>query len=301
MKKSLCLTLTSVLLLTTACGETADSSVKQIAETATEAVTKDVASVVDVAKEATASMSKDVAEVATKAIPTEKIVDAVKSATAKVEEKAKETVETVTEKVESKVAEVKEPMAAAHTQFIAGQHYDVLEEPIPTNTSTVKVSELFWYGCGHCFSLEPHMKKYRENLPKGATFEEVPAVFGNQWKFHAQVFYTAKALGLHEKTHPRIFDAIHIKKKRISTLKQVKDLFEPLGKDGDTVEKAFNSFAVDSNLRNAALFAQKSGARSVPTIIIDGKYRTSVSKAGGYDKLIEVMNHLVEKAKKERS
>lgn len=189
---------------------------------------------------------------------------------------------------------------AQASSFVQGTHYDIIDPPIAVSGEKVQVAELFWYGCGHCFNLEPHMIKWRQNIPANAELIEVPAVFGNQWKFHAQAFYTSQALGIQKESHQKIFDSIHVQKKRISKLSQLQDLFETLGQSREKTEAAFQSFAVDANLRNAALFAQKSGASAVPTIIVDGKYRTSVGQAGGYDQLLQLMNHLVEKAQGDR-
>ena len=62
----------------------------------------------------------------------------------------------------------------------------------------------------------------------------------------------------------------------------------------------FNSFAVNNKLNFARIMSGKYGISGVPAIIIDGKYRTSVSMAGSHDALIEVINYLIEKAATER-
>jgi len=144
------------------------------------------------------------------------------------------------------------------------------------------------------------MVQWKQTKADYIDFVEVPAVFGPQWRFHAQAFFTTKALGIKETTHQKIFDTIHVNRKRLSNLSQLQELLEPLGQSPEKTEAAFNSFAVDANMRGAQLFAQKAGARAVPTIIIDGKYTTSVSKAGGHSQLIELINWLAKKSKDER-
>ena len=184
--------------------------------------------------------------------------------------------------------------------YVLGTHYDTIEPPIDVTSETIQVAELFWYGCGHCFRLEPFMLDWKKTKADYIEFVEVPAIFGPQWRFHAQAFYTTKALGIKETTHQKIFDAIHVNRKRLSNLSQLQDLLEPLGQSPEKVEAAYNSFAVDSNMRSAQLFGQRSGARAVPTIIVDGKYTTSVSKAGGHNQLIQLINYLAKKSKDER-
>ncbi|MGH1540202.1 MAG: thiol:disulfide interchange protein DsbA/DsbL [Arenicella sp.] len=209
---------------------------------------------------------------------------------------AQTTVEATPDKATAPVNIVKQ-----NVEYRVGTHYDVISEPMPVTTGDkIQVSELFWYGCPHCFSLEPHLLDWQQKKPANAEFYEIPAVFGSQWGFHAQAFYTIKALGIKEQAHQEIFNAIHLQKKQVNTFDQLVTLLEKFGKDRHAIETAFNSFSVDNNLRNATLMSSKSGANSVPAIIIDGKYRTSVSQAGGYQQLMALMNYLINKAQAER-
>lgn len=184
--------------------------------------------------------------------------------------------------------------------FVAGTHYDIIDPSIEVSGDKVQVTELFWYGCAHCFRLEPYIVQWKKTKADYIDFVEVPAVFGPQWKFHAQAFYTTKSLGIKEESHQKIFDSIHVSRQRVGNLPQLQDLLETLGQSPEKTEAAFNSFAVDSNLRGAQLFSQKSGARAVPTIVVDGQYKTSVGQAGGHDQLIQLINYLAKKSYDER-
>jgi len=281
MKKNLCLALTTALVLTTACSENADSSVSDLANKAVNTVvetTESAKNVVDTAASSTTNITKkvvdEVASAADSLTPELPSVEELKSIPVEgvkkaIADSADDIISQEEEILQEEIAQAsmanQEAMPSS-TNFVAGQHYVALAEPIAVKSDDIQVSELFWYGCGHCFNLEPHMKSYRANLPEGAEFVEVPAIFGNQWKFHAQVFYTAQALGIQKDTHEEIFNMLHVKKQRITNLKDVQKLFAKFGQDAKAVESAFKSFSVDSNLRNAALFARKSGATSVPTI-----------------------------------
>ena len=231
----------------------------------------------------------------------EKSSAVVEEAVATVKETSEKTTEVVAKTVD--VATTKKtatPPLPADVNFVAGTHYDVLEPAIDVSSENIQVAELFWYGCPHCFRLEPFMLDWKKTKADYVEFVEVPAMFGPQWVFHGKAFYTTVALGIKETTHQKIFDLLHVERKRLSNLSQLQDLLEPLGQSREKVEAAFNSFAVDSNIRSAQLFAQRTGARAVPTIIVDGKYTTSVTKAGGHNQLIQLMNYLAKKAKDER-
>ena len=194
---------------------------------------------------------------------------------------------------------------SAHAQsdtYKEGTHYFKLDKPLKTSTGDkIEVRELFWYGCPHCFSLEPFVVKWLENKPANAEFVATPAVFSKRWVFHAKAYYTIKALGLEEKGHPLIFDAIHLKKEPIGNVKNLSALLnENFGTDPEVVKNTISSFAVDSNVRAANSISVKSGANGVPTLIVDGKYRLSAQSAGGNAGVFDLVNFLVEKAQSER-
>ena len=69
--------------------------------------------------------------------------------------------------------------------------------------------EFFWYGCIHCYNLEPKIDTWLKTLPKDVEFRRVPAVFNDRWAHDAAIFYTFEALGLLDKLHRPFFDAIH--------------------------------------------------------------------------------------------
>ena len=107
-------------------------------------------------------------------------------------------------------------------------------------------------------------------------------------------------LGLTEQLHARFFDAIHRERKPFNTAEQLAEWAAEQGADRDAILGTFNSFAVNNKLNFARIMSGKYGISGVPAIIVDGKYRTSVSIAGSHDALIEVINYLIDKAAAER-
>lgn len=179
--------------------------------------------------------------------------------------------------------------------------YTVIGSPLtPSTGDKIEVMELFWYGCGHCFALEPFVKNWKAKKPENAEFVKVPAIFSRQWEFHGKAFYTMEALGVLDEANDAFFHRVHVMRKPISTLNQLVEFLADYDKTEDEVTSAFNSFAVDNKLRNAKVITAKSTAQGVPAILVDGKYHTSVKLAGSQDKLFNVVNQLVEKAASER-
>ena len=186
-------------------------------------------------------------------------------------------------------------------QTLTDDNYTVLSSPLPVSSGEkIEVSELFWYGCGHCFSLEPHIKNWQKNMPENATFVKVPAIFSKRWEFHGKAYYAMSSLGVLDQANDAFFHRIHVQRKPINDLGALSEFLSAYGKTEDEVASAFNSFHVDSLLRNAKIITAKSTANGVPAFLVDGKYHTSVKLAGSQDGLFRVINQLIEKAAAER-
>ena len=175
----------------------------------------------------------------------------------------------------------------------------LVEQPVRTG-DRIEVLEIFWYGCPHCYALEPYLKKWLKNKPEFVEFVQLPAVLNRSWEFDARVFYTFVALGLIDELHEAYFDAIHKDRKRMKNVEQVASWTQEQGVDPQLIMDTFNSFGVDSMLANATQMSGRYEADGVPTIIIDGKYRTTVSLAGGHNEIIDLINYLAQRAKSER-
>lgn len=175
-----------------------------------------------------------------------------------------------------------------------GFEYQRISPPIPTKTGEkVEVLELFWYGCPHCYHLEPDLQKWLANKPAAAEFRRMPAVLNDVWAFHAKAFYTSEALGVLDQMTPAIFNAMHEKKQRLADPESIKAIFVANGVSADDFDRTFNSFFVDMQVRQARELSKKYGIDGVPAIAVNGKFRTSATLAGGTPQMFDVVNHLV--------
>lgn len=189
------------------------------------------------------------------------------------------------------------PSYSQETPFIEGGHYELLDEVQPVQTGDkIEVVELFWYRCPHCYRLEPYLIEWEKNIPVIAEFVAVPALLNPSWEFEARVYYTFEALGVLDQVHAAYFNAIHEQRLTIDTVDKLAKWSEEQGISGKDIKSTFNSFAVENKINFANVMSRKYGVTGVPAIIIDGRYRTSVSLAGGHDKLIELIDFLIEKA-----
>lgn len=186
---------------------------------------------------------------------------------------------------------------AQEEAFVEGGHYELLEQVQPVQTGDkIEVVEMFWYRCPYCFRLEPYIVEWQKNIPDNVQYVPLPAILGPKWEFHAKAYYTFAALGVVEQLHGKLFSAIHELRLNIDSVEKLADWAEENGVDRQSVIDAFGSFAVENKLNFARVMTRKYGIIGVPAIIVDGRYRTSASDAGSQEKLMEVIDFLIEKA-----
>jgi len=173
--------------------------------------------------------------------------------------------------------------------------YETLSPAQPTqNQDKIEIIEFFWYGCPHCYTLEPTMVEWLKTKPDNVEFIRQPAVFSSLWGKHAKAYFVAEALGVVDKVHADFFDAIQNKKQKLTSEDQLAKFFVAHGVDETKFRETFNSFLIDAKLRQAKAMAPRYGITGVPAIIINGKYKTSGPLAKSHENMIKVMNQLIE-------
>lgn len=189
------------------------------------------------------------------------------------------------------------------SRFVEGQHYRKLNFELPTEAPAgqIEVAELFWYGCPHCFHLEPTMKEYLNNKPDNVYFRRIPATLNPQWKVHARAYYIGRLLDVDgsKKIHDKIFNAIHVQRRRLQDDAAIDNFFVSQGFTEEQVKSAANSMEVQMKIKMATEYSATSQATGVPTLIVNGEYLTSPTMAQGAEKLKRVLQFLVDKSSKE--
>lgn len=189
----------------------------------------------------------------------------------------------------------------AHAAVMAGKEYTQLNPPRPTETGKkIEVIEFFYYGCPHCFNLEPNLEAWRKKLPADVSFRRVPGVFRDSWMPLTRLYYAYEALGLVDKLHADTFNAIHVDNIDLGTDKAIIDWVVKHGVDRNKFTAAFNSFAVQNKAQRARVMTQQYGVQGVPTLVVDGKFMTSSGQAGGHDNVMAAVDELIAMARAER-
>lgn len=180
------------------------------------------------------------------------------------------------------------------TRFQAGKHYTLINPAQPTSSGPdqVEVAEFFMYTCPHCYSFEPYVQSYLESKPADVNFIRVPVIFNQVAELHARAFFTAEAMGVLEKTHGPMFKEIHINRNMLASEDALVSFFVSQGIDEAEFRKVFNSFIVDTKMRQAATMARRFQISSVPNVVVNGRYTSGGSMTGSYEVLLEVIDEL---------
>ncbi len=206
--------------------------------------------------------------------------------------------------------------AQAATSWQEGQNYFLVQPPQPTNVAPgkVEVTEVFSYACPACNQFYPVADRLRQSLPANAEMDYVSASFNpnEDWPVFQRAYYTAKALGISTKTHDAMFNAVW-KTGELAVFDMASGRVKSPAPDIDDVASFYhratgiskeqflataNSFTVNLDMRRADSFMEAAQVDSTPTIVVNGKYRLTVSSAGGYDQTIELVKWLVAKESK---
>jgi len=185
-----------------------------------------------------------------------------------------------------------------------GTDFDAVTQPISTdNAGKIEVMEIFWYGCPHCYHMEPVLNAWVKKLPADVYFKRVPGLPRVEWAPMAKAFYAMETLGISEKLHSALFDAVN-KSKTLNPMDEkaaIDWITAQSGLDHLKVEQAFKSFSMNSSLNRAALIFRNSGATGVPSIVIDGKYITSSTMAGSNEQALKVADYIIDNIRKEKA
>lgn len=185
--------------------------------------------------------------------------------------------------------------AAAKTDWKEGEHYIVLAKPTPPTSGKVEVTEVFSYACSHCAHFQPYADQLKSKLPAGVTFSYMPVVFNPSWEPLARAFYVAQSLGVFDKTHQALFDALHRDHKPLRSIEDLAGFYAAHGVDPKTFISTAQSFVVEGNLSQGRERAMAYQIESTPTLVVNGKYRLDAASAGGQGQAVELALWLVNK------
>ena len=178
-----------------------------------------------------------------------------------------------------------------------GRDYETIAPTQPTEAvGRVEVTEFFWYGCPHCYALEPLLNRWLRVLPRDVVFRRVPADFG-RWTQAARLFYALEAIGEEARLRGELFDAIHLERLSYTREAEVTDWLAKKGVDRQQFTGAYHSPAVHDRVERAKQLTQAHGVDGVPTLVIGGRYRVSPLTVGAHEGMLATVDELIVRVK----
>lgn len=191
-------------------------------------------------------------------------------------------------------------LVVAEETFKEGVHYLKLPKPVERpEANAIEVMEVFWYGCRHCYSLAPIFNTWQEGLGKDVNYRRLPAVWHPRMKLHAQAFYTAEQLGVMDQFHPKIYDEMNVRRRPFKSEREIADLFEKVGVERATFSGVFNSLEVKGKALKAEQLTRQCLITGTPRLVVQGKYLISGRPLGSNEKMMDVVEFLIEKERKQ--
>ena len=175
------------------------------------------------------------------------------------------------------------------------QKYVQISNQKQTESDKIIIYEFFWYGCPHCYNIEPTINQIEADLKKDTILIKVPVALRNTWEIHAKAYYALQQMKLDDDLHEKIFAEIHVNANRLDTEEKLINFLNDQGYDAQKFSKILNSFGTEIRVKKASRLANQYQITSVPTLIINGKYRTSGSYVSSYEELYDVVQLLVDK------
>ena len=184
---------------------------------------------------------------------------------------------------------------------VEGQHYVKLSTPAPVSLPAagkkIDLIEFFWYGCPHCNSFEPLLESWTRRLPGDVSFRQVPVGFAVPHQTHQRLYYALEELGLLPTLHRKVFAAIHQQNKRLLSDDDIAAFISANGADAAKVVATMKSFSVSTKSTRARQLAESYKIDGVPALGIQGRYYTSGSLAGSHERMMQVAEYLIGRAR----
>lgn len=164
----------------------------------------------------------------------------------------------------------------------------------------VEVLEFFWYGCPHCFELEPELNAWARKLPKDVVLKRVPGILPQRpdWVPLARAFYALEAIGMDEKLHAELFNAIHVKGMDLNPPGRFIDWAVSKGVDRKKITDAYNDFTVNTKVMRAQQLTSAYKLNGVPAFAVNGKFVTSAYMTGSVPATFKTLDELIAQERK---
>ena len=192
--------------------------------------------------------------------------------------------------------------AQGPAKFLPGKDYIKLDRTIATASEAgkIEVIEFFWYSCSHCNAFEPAFAQWVKNAPKDVVVNRIPVAFREDFAPQQRLFFTLEAMGLLEKIHIKVFQAIHVERLTLNTDASILAWVEKQGVDKNKFADIAKSFGVASKLKRAVQLQNDFKIEGVPSLGVAGKFYVDGTLAGNMERALQITESLLSQARQGR-
>ena len=179
--------------------------------------------------------------------------------------------------------------------------YRLIEQQPIASGDKIEVIDFFWYGCPHCFNMQPALEGWLKRKPADVALRRIPAILRDAWAPHVRIFYTLEALGEVDRLHQQVYHGYHVEELHMSKPDVMAQWAVRHGIDRQKWLDAYNSNEVTQKVQQAKEFTQAYNVQGTPSLVVDGRYLTSSSMAGSVPGVIPILDELVNIARQQRA
>jgi thiol:disulfide interchange protein DsbA len=165
--------------------------------------------------------------------------------------------------------------------------------PVDAPAGKIEVVEFFWYSCPHCNAFEPALSVWTKKLPKDVAFKRVPVAFRDDFAPQQRLYYALEAMGLVDKLHAKVFEAIHVQRQRLARAEEIGPWMASQGVNEAKFMEQYNSFSVTSKARRAVQLQDAYHIDGVPTLGIAGRFYTDGVLGKSMERALQITDALV--------
>jgi protein dithiol oxidoreductase (disulfide-forming) len=177
-----------------------------------------------------------------------------------------------------------------------------LIEPQPVQSGTrIEVIDFFWYGCPHCYNLQPALEEWLKRIPSDVALRRIPAILRDNWAPHARIYYTLEALGELQRLHQAVYHGYHVQELHMSKPDVMAQWAERHGIAREKWTHAYNSPEVAQKVERAKTLTLDYSVQGTPSLVVDGRYLTSPAMARSEQRMIPILEDLLRIAREQRA
>jgi len=183
----------------------------------------------------------------------------------------------------------------------ANVDYRLIEQQPVQSDGRVEVIDFFWYGCPHCYNLQPALEEWIKRAPPDVALRRIPAILRDGWAPHARIYYTLESLGELDRLHQEVYHGYHVQELHMSKSDVMAQWAVRHGIDRKKWADAYNSAEVTQKVARAKNLTLDYNVQGTPSLIVDGRYLTSPAMARSEQRMIPILDDLVRIARERRA